>query len=50
VQGPQCVIRHLWIEIRDSIASVVDDVTLADMVEREQKLREDQHDETAHQF
>jgi len=40
LQGPDCVVRELLVEIRDSILQVIDNVTLADMVEREeQRLR-----------
>jgi len=35
-----CVVREVWIQIRDSIAQVVDNITLADMVERQRLLKQ----------
>lgn len=33
----ECVLRGLWLDVRDAIAGVVDRVTFADLVERESR-------------
>lgn len=38
-----CVTRSIWARVRDSVADVLDSITLADMLEEEKKRREESY-------
>lgn len=38
-----CITRTIWAKVRDSVANVLDSITLADMLEEEKKRKEDSY-------